>query len=108
MYRLTIFSETWPIEPTASLLLHRRHAEAPFGKLLAQHLGDVPLELIGKMLRGFGRVALAEQVNLVGHHFQRLNRHLQRLRILEQQPAQFVSNFTHQNFATGYLGHQTR
>jgi hypothetical protein len=78
---------------------HVRQSGTQLGKLLAQYPGCIPLELVGKALGRFIRVALDEQVNVVGHDFKRLNHYIQFLSFLIQQGAQFLGNLADQHFA---------
>ena len=50
----------------------RRQAAAQMWKLLPQRVRREPLELVGQVRRGKRRVALHDQVHVVGHDFERM------------------------------------
>jgi len=66
-------------------------------KLSSEYAGGVALELVRKALRRFGWVAADEHVNVVGHDFKRLNRHVYLSSLFRQKLSQALLNLADQD-----------
>lgn len=75
----------------------RRQAGLEVRELLSQHSGGVTLELIGKALGRFGGVGAEEHMNVVGHDFKRLERHVYLCGLLSQKFFQSLFNLANQH-----------
>ncbi len=64
-------------------------------KFLAQRVGRVSLELVGKALWRFCRIAFNTQVDVIWHHFESFYRCSEVLCFFVKQSTQFLSNLAH-------------
>lgn len=77
----------------------RRQARTQMQKLIAQDAGGIALELIGKLLRRVDRRAIHTQMQVIGHHFKRLDGAMQFGCLLMQPFFQTLRNCARQHLA---------
>ena len=65
-------------------------------KLLTENSRSIPLELIRKLLWGFGWISSDKQVNVIGHDLERFNIYIQLACFFLEQFSQAHSHITHQ------------